>query len=160
MSRGPGCWSTFYSAQNSPHKKNYLVLTGTTLWIYDLCNLLGPSSQVEDSCHSLKVLNNFILNLICEWIPLGQWSMPVSRGNMCNRHALHSLLAHGHTGLPYVMSTEFQWIRELWNFSNTQNEYKSVILHLRLSKQILRTSSEDIFFWICFQCRKKAMTLV
>lgn len=81
--------------------------------------------------------------------------MPVSRSNMCNKHALYSLLAHGHTGLPYVMSTEFQWFHELWNFSKTQNEYKAVILYLWLSKQILRASSEDTFCLKLFSMQKE-----
>lgn len=58
---------------------------------------------VQCSASHLEVYNDFIHELrFCEWRWIGQWSLPVSRADLCNMCVLHSSLPLSHRafGIP------------------------------------------------------------
>ena len=87
---------------------------------YTLCNLVGPQIHSGGShtrfigrCH--EILNNLIFEcFIYELSPLGQWSMPLSRGNICIKHVLHPCWPIDTIG--FAILDEQQSSGDLWNF--------------------------------------------
>ena len=58
---------------------------------------------VQCSASHLEIYNDFIHELrFCEWRWIGQWSLPMSRADLCNMCVLHSLLPLSHRafGMP------------------------------------------------------------
>ena len=62
-------------------------------------------------CHRLEILSNFTFELVlCEWSPMGQWSMCRSRGDL-HRHpprSLASLLSQSCSSPPSVSGAHLQ----------------------------------------------------
>lgn len=108
-------------------------------------------------CH-VRILKNFTVELkFCKWCLMGQWVCvrPEKRNEICGSAFLtvHLLIMFW-----FSMSTEFWWIHDVWEFSETQNKHRVSMTHLQLNKQGCwqpQVALLSVCIRTCSECKKK-----